>query len=179
MNNTPTDFYSTVDSDDRSKSKLPPVSAYCISDASANVERVNLTSIAYMVQMKSHDSNAHTQMRDGFELYIEHYNREDTPYTIDANGNCWVWPDVALFIIDHVTPTFEIVSIKRNIITGTAVTASEECCKEASLLIRYIVTGISNDNNEEPVVEQHLKDVKNISRLVLELISIFTQAWTG
>jgi len=190
MKDNTTDLCSTVEHKDASqkpkctytaintlqKIQLPR-NFYCISDISANVERVNLTSIAYIVQMESIDLKAHVQMREGFEIFIEHYNREETPYTIDSSGNYWVWPDVALFIVDHVTPTFQIVSIKRKIITGDALNTPEGCCKSAALLCRYIVTGVSDGNNKEPITGSMIRDSKKMVELVSQLVGVLSRVW--
>lgn len=147
-----------------------------VSDVSVDMERVNFTAIAYIAQMESSDAKAHTQMREGFEMFIEHYKRDETPYTLDDNGNYWVWPDVALFILDHVTPTFKMVALKRRIFNGEEFKDLEE--HAARLLGRYIVTGVSDDNNRNTVSNGMIRDSKKMIELAMQLGTVIRQIFS-
>jgi hypothetical protein len=142
---------------------------FCISDTVVKTERVNFTNIAIIVQRSACDDKASYQMRKGFESYIEHYSREEAPYILDVDGDYWVWPDVAMFIIDHVTPTFEIVAIKRRL-SGGEVIANPFHRKAVVALSRYIATGVMR--NDDPNKHNHsvTGDVKYISEIVTQLI---------
>jgi hypothetical protein len=123
---------------------------------------INLTAIVEEVEASACDTMARAQLRDGFVLYLEHYIIDDNPYTIDVNGDYWVMPDVALFVIDHVTSNFKIVAIKKRLMTGCRFMTPTV---EGRLLCRYIVTGVG-----ESGIDTKTKDSADI---VTQIVTIF------
>jgi hypothetical protein len=136
------------------------------------VDRVNMTQILTLAAQSTRDPNAKECIREGFESFIQNYDGKSPPFTVDENGDHWTWPDAILFILDHMSPSYSLIAIKRQISAGNV--AFEDCDVGASAgrqFTNYVVTGVDNGIiNKHDNSRNIFRDAKKTYKMVMCLV---------
>jgi hypothetical protein len=140
--------------------------------------RINFTTVAVGLL---HANASRENCRRGFIAFSHLYSERQlvseatrgfTPaepiLITDSNGDYWLWADAIIFIIDHCTPSMELVSLKAKIARGELPSkhndnANAICSRDFA---NFVVTGISL---KDKPARDTLDAAMNLTRSVIAL----------
>lgn len=149
--------------------KIPPLEM-------TQAPRINMTRILSLVTQQCHSPKIKECIREGFESFMQNYDGTAPPFTIDENGDYWTWPDAVIFILDHMPPSYHMISIKRQLISGTInFETCDELISSGRQFTNCIVTGVDTDADAGNYDGDMIKDAKKTFDMFMSLVNSITR----